>query len=35
MTGTYDLKPIPEPSTLGLVGIGILGVIGYGWRKGR
>jgi hypothetical protein len=33
MTGTYDLKPIPEPSTLGLVCIGILGLIG--WRRGR
>ena len=35
MTGFYDLKPIPEPSTLGLVGIGILGLFGYGWGRGR
>jgi hypothetical protein len=35
MTGFYDLKPIPEPSTLGLVCIGILGLIGSGWRRGR
>jgi len=25
---------IPEPSTLALLGIGIVGLIGYGWRKG-
>jgi len=35
MTGTYDLKPIPEPSTLALLGIGIVGLIGYGSRRGR
>jgi hypothetical protein len=23
----------PEPATLGLVGLGMLGVIGYGWRR--
>jgi hypothetical protein len=27
--------PIPEPSTAALVGIGIVGLIGYGWRWGR
>jgi hypothetical protein len=27
--------PIPEPSTLTLLGIGILGLFGYGWRTGR
>ena len=25
---------IPEPSTLALLSIGILGLIGYGWRRG-
>jgi len=27
--------PITEPSTLALLSIGILGLIGYGWRRGR
>jgi hypothetical protein len=26
---------IPEPSTLALLGIGILGLVGCGWRRGR
>jgi len=26
---------IPEPTTLALLGTGILGLIGYGWRRGR
>lgn len=35
MTGTYTSAPIPEPSTLALLGIGIVGLIGYGWRHSR
>jgi len=27
--------PIPEPSTLTLFAIGLLGLIGYGWRRGH
>ena len=26
-------SPIPEPSTFALLGIGILGLLGYGWRR--
>jgi hypothetical protein len=29
------IKPVPEPSTLALLGIGIVGLIGYGWRRSR
>jgi hypothetical protein len=31
----HSIHPIPEPSTLALLGIGIVGLIGYGWRRGR
>jgi hypothetical protein len=27
------LQPIPEPSTLTLLGLGSLGLLGYGWRR--
>ena len=38
MTGTYDLKPIPEPTTFALVGMGILSLFtfaGLSRRRGR
>lgn len=31
--GHADLDRVPEPSTLFLLGIGIAGLIGYGWRR--
>jgi hypothetical protein len=31
----HSLHPIPEPSTLAFLGIGLVGLIGYGWRRGR
>lgn len=30
-----DYTPIPEPGTFTLCGIGVLGLIGYGWRRRR
>lgn len=27
--------PVPESSTLGLVGVGMIGLLGYGWRRRR
>lgn len=33
LTDKHDA--IPEPSTLALLGIGIIRLIGYGWRRGR
>jgi hypothetical protein len=29
------VTPIPEPGTLALLGAGILGLAGYGWRRHR
>jgi probable HAF family extracellular repeat protein len=31
----FLLTPIPEPSTLALLGIGAIGLLGYAWRKKR
>ena len=28
-----DVEPVPEPSTLALLGIGIAGMAAYGWRR--
>jgi hypothetical protein len=30
-----DVEGVPEPSTLALAGLGVLGVIGYGWSRQR
>ena len=30
-----SIEPIPEPSSLALLGIGALGLMGYGWRRKR
>jgi hypothetical protein len=33
--GTFGGQSAPEPSALALAGTGVLGLIGYGWRKRR
>jgi hypothetical protein len=32
---TYDYEPIPEPSTLGLLSMGIMGLLAHLWRRHR
>jgi hypothetical protein len=32
---TYSQTSVPEPGTLGLLGIGLLGFVGYGWWRRR
>jgi autotransporter-associated beta strand protein len=34
-TGGLATQPVPEPSTLALLGIGAMGLTGYAWRRRR
>jgi hypothetical protein len=33
VNGTPSPAPAPEPSTLALAGVGLVGVVGYVWRR--
>jgi hypothetical protein len=33
--GFFEVTTVPEPSTVALLGIGIAGMAGYGWRRRR
>jgi hypothetical protein len=35
VSAAFSESPVPEPSTLLLVGTGCLGLLGYGWRRRR